>query len=176
MRGEFIMKNEEVLDARRYKKVPDILEKVLGEQEYQGCKMDFDPDASPSAIEYYKIIYKDSALKMMSEFDFEKLERRILKDKIRLLVCLSSGSDYRNNDRFGPKFKLGGDIDFNFNEKKVSKLRKLLSEKNQNKLDECSIRHHTLRNMSLIASTGRLNVLKNGLYVNNGSIAWGGPI
>lgn len=132
----------------------------------------FDPDSSPYAIEYFKKIYGNSDWKLIDEFDFNNLEKTSnRKGFSRLHIRLNHESSYRNTGMFWMKFKLSGDTEFNFNENKEKYLRKKnMSVENKKLLEECSSKHHTLLNMSLLPTTGSLNVLKSRLSVPNDGV------
>lgn len=71
-------------------------------------------------------------------------------------------------DEGGPNFKLAGDCDFNFNEKKFELFKELLSEKDIPLLEECCRNHHQFHNFSLMPITGGMNNFKGCLRVKSG--------
>lgn len=159
----------------------DLYEKVADIQDYKGKRTYFDPDSSPLAIEYYKLIYKNH-FKLYNELDFTNLHLSYQKEKEtdityrRLHVQLNESSKYMKkvtmeNDiiQLVPTFEISGDCDFNFNDNKYKLFSllfyddfdsihyKKLKDFNQNK-------HHSLINMSFMITTGGMNNFKGQFY------------
>lgn len=141
---------------------------VKDKQIYNNEEKPFDPDSSPEAIEYYKKIYKNH-FKLFSEFEAD--DSKVVKADdsddgkskrySRIHFKIKSNSKYLQE--FESEFKISGDIDFNFNEKKYEYFEPLLKEnKKYLKKLKCfrDNRHHSLINMSLMPTTGALNTIK----------------
>ncbi len=118
----------------------------------------YDVDSSPKAWEYYKIKYKDK--EKIQKYDFNNLENKGSKYFRKIAKC--------NTDENIP-YKLGGDCDFNFNEKKMKKFNNILAQYENDEreevekiLNECSNQHHTLKNFSLMQVVGNMQGRKNG--------------
>lgn len=108
---------------------------ILSEQEWRGEIYNFDPDSSPKAWEFYKVIYSPQLWPFWNEFDFdiEKFKRTYVNkngEKINRLHCgLKTDSKYFDNDSIGKLFKFSGDCSFNFNEIKCERFQNLLGKK-----------------------------------------------
>ncbi|WOV84730.1 hypothetical protein PGH26_02045 [Sporosarcina jeotgali] len=125
--------------------------------------VNYDVDSSPLAWEHYKKVYDTKQWPLIAKFDLNNIRLRRFKHEnityTRLLVRIKIDSSSFNEERKWSKFTLGGDCDFNFNEKKVSKFKKILGESNE-LLNYCSRRHHTLLNFSIMPATGGMNSFK----------------
>lgn len=146
-----------------------ILNGVVSDLElFNGKKEYFDPDSSLYAMKHYKEAYERNNWKLINEFDFENLKYLFPDSEfLRLYVPLKKDSNYRKQGIFWNKFTLSGDIDFNFNDKKVKIYNKLLTNENIKLLEFCNSSHHKLLNMSLLPATGKLNNLKGHLFVES---------
>lgn len=166
--------------------------KIIKENQYYCGKMfSFDPDSSPAAWEYYKEIYpSDGYLKEKYNFDelvfckFCKYSRR-KKDgynykneaetsgKLNRLFVLSKQTEIKYEggiQYFKPDYRLGGESDFNFNEKKYELFKNIINNdmtasarKKENalyQLEKCHKTHHTVLNFSLMESLGNLQGVK----------------
>ncbi len=167
------------------------MEVIKENQYYCGKILSFDPDSSPAAWEYYKEIYpSDGYLKEKYNFDefvfykFCKYSRRKEDDynykneaetsgKGNRLFVLSKQIEMKYEggiQYFKPDYRLSGECDFNFNEKKCKLLKNIIDndvsasdceKKNAlEQLKKCHQRHHTLSNFSLMQSVGDLQGFK----------------
>lgn len=137
-------------------------------QLFNGEKEYFDPDSSLHAMKHYEETYERNNWKLINEFDFKNLKCLFPDSEfLRLYVPLKKDSNYRKQGMFWNKFTLSGEIDFNFNDKKVKVFSKLLTNENVKLLKFCNAGHHKLLNMSLLPATGKLNNLKGHLFVEN---------
>lgn len=147
------------------KKSNNILDKIISDNEYTSTYVEieneYEPDSSPIAWKYYKIMYGDmidegqgisSAIRIQGLFNYKKksIEQETYGD-------LELG-----------KIALAGDCVFNFNEKKVKGFKKLLNAEKkdhdlQNKLRLCEKMHHSPYNFSLMPVTGGMNNQKRSL-------------
>ncbi|WP_461226119.1 hypothetical protein [Lacticaseibacillus suihuaensis] len=173
-------------------------------EDYQEFKysLPFDPDSSPEAFKYYRNIYpKAWTGSWMNDAFFSHSEETndngygrtdnrymsetiivthpVVRDKLhRIYVYIRKDSHLAEKDKLWSEFKLGGDTDFNFNDKKIPIYYNILSSQ---KLDDSSIlkkaaelktevlnfhkNQHVLINMSLMPTSGSMNILKGGLFV-----------
>lgn len=163
------------------------MEVIKENQYYCGKMLSFDPDSSPAAWEYYKEIYpSDGYLKENYNFDelvFCKYSSR--KDgynykneaetpgKVNRMVALSKQTKIKYEDDiqyFKPDYRLSGECDFNFNEKKYELFKNIINNdmtasvrKKENaryQLEKCHKTHHTVLNFSLMQSVGNLQGVK----------------
>ena len=94
-----------------------------------------------------------------SYIDNEKL-KKCRQFECRPLIC--SKDCYKPETKEGCVFHLGGDCDFNFNQKKKKLFEKFLQDDEIGKalLELCLERHHSLANFSIIPTTGGLQCVK----------------
>jgi hypothetical protein len=127
----------------------------------------YEPDSSPLAWEHYKWVYTSKHWPLITEFDLTNIatysdlygyEKKNVK-YTRLLAGIKQTSPYSIEGKLWSKFTLGGECDFNFNNKKVTQFKKILGESNEF-LEYCSGKHHTLLNFSIMAATGGMNNFK----------------
>ncbi|WP_208559154.1 hypothetical protein [Marinilactibacillus kalidii] len=142
------------------------LTKVISdEQQWDGELIEFDPDSSPEAWSFFKKIYTEDQLPFISEFDTEKLKLTKNNEARRLAIGLKPGSYLAEEGKFWPKFRIAGDCDFNFDEKKVEQFESILkNSENIKLLSDCAEMHHTVLNFSFMPITGRMNNLKGSLH------------
>lgn len=140
---------------------------------------DFDFDASPDVFEKYLILYKDTKISKL--FDFNKLDLTGKRTKTNPVMRISA---YLNDDEaikiFNKRisFAISGDTIFNFNEKKIYRINTFLNSISTsldlnyiNKIkDICIIKNHSLQNLSLMIQTGGINNVKGTKYKNNKDI------
>ena len=133
-------------------------------------------DSSKEAWNYYKEIYTEKHWPLIKEFNMEEVitceERNKKKPKeiLRYRSYIKKNSSYISV--FGSEFSLGGDCDFNFNEKKVHLFQKLIMDfpEHKDKLRRCCSMHHNELNFSLMPTTGAMNNLKGSTYFNSNNI------
>lgn len=168
----------------------DLCKLVEPQQEWKGESITFDPDSSPEAWKFYISVYDDGFLK---EYDFENLcfyeyvEKGEFKGKYttklddskqysRLnaikkdAVCLDDKHLY-----YEPCLRLSGETDFNFNGKKYEKIKNIIKEDREllASLEDCSEKHHTLQNFSLMQTVGNMQRLKSrGLRIGPDDYEW----
>lgn len=166
----------------------DVNKKIEKYYNYEGKERYFEPDSSPVAYEYYKLIYPaDGYLK--KNFDFSKPVFSLYsKDSRRedgfnyknaattcnnRLFVLLKGTESKlinNVEHFRSNYKLGGECDFNFNDIKCKLFKEIIEndltasdcekKKAQKKLKECHQKHHTLLNFSVMQVVGNLQGFK----------------
>jgi len=130
----------------------------------------YDPDSSPEAWTYYKTVYKMDRWDLLKGFDMEN--RRSVKNKAddgkiywreQSQITITSAYYGDGKGKIGPVFKLGGETDFNFNEKKLLLLTSIANNNAEAiaSLAECAKRHHMLVNFSLIAVSGNMQGQKS---------------
>ncbi|WP_022770400.1 hypothetical protein [Butyrivibrio sp. NC2007] len=136
-------------------------------------KIRFDPDSSPDAWIHYKKYYIEGEKPL--DYDFNTLHflsYRNERNKIwyedkpntygtnRLYAVQKARSNWSENDItcFGSGLALGGDCDFNFNEKKCSLFKAIIDEDSKlcEMLECCTKMHHTVLNFSLMQKTGNM--------------------
>jgi hypothetical protein len=145
----------------------DYYEQIKSEQN----GINYDPDSSPRAWEYYRHYYSSNHWKLLDVFDINNVNtyNRLFGTSYdegqykRLLAPISKGDEYSKSvNMFWKKFTLGGETDFNFNQGKIALFKAILGDSEENKeiLEECQRKHHTVVNFSLMAATGGLNIYK----------------
>ena len=152
-----------------------------------GQNICFDPDSSPLAWEHYAKVYRDTldhfyGYDLENPLFFENLYKTrfwrpagfsyvnvpLSKDNRLFALPKESTSPYTDSntgwDYYAPTQRLGGDTDFNFNEKKFRFFANLLSgteyEEQIDTLKLCQKMHHTLVNFSLMPAMGGLQIFK----------------
>ncbi|MDR2714096.1 MAG: hypothetical protein LBB42_00980 [Coriobacteriales bacterium] len=121
----------------------------------------YDPDSSPKAWEdYYRKAYTVEHWSLLDEFDMENPKRYSNEGYSRLRIHLKNNSPKKASGEFWKLFSIGGETDFNFNADKKKKFEKLLDGHGKDLLEECVRSHHTLKNFSLMASTGNMQGVK----------------
>lgn len=127
---------------------------------------EYDPDSSPLAWKHYKEIYTRSKCEIFEEFDTENFIISKSKGYRRLLAPLKIDSDFKQKGKFWPKFKMGGDTDFNFNWKKREVYKKIIGNNIEllELLNSCCRHHHSLANFSIMPVSGRLNNFKGSMF------------
>ena len=161
----------------------DLYKKIPKKQVWNKKEIRFDPDSSPLAWKHYKKYYQNS----FKDYDFDNLyffkftgfnspyidtntdDKYFYKNKEdnsnnRLFIIKKDS--YINKDNsvyyFSTDLRLGGDVDFNFNNQKLKLYKEIINNDKYllNKLDECSKMHHTVVNFSLMQSVGNLQKVK----------------
>ena len=173
--------------------------KKISELQKQGPKtIRFDPDSSPDAWEHYQQFYSHNKY-LSNHYDFQKQFFYNHYDKVGLKTGyynglkwfnyvnqpLHSSSEYNrlfvlkkgtktesseSNEFIAAANRLGGDCDFNFNEKKSSlfleiiKSDSIASQREKDnaiqQLSKCIDMHHTLLNFSLMQAMGNMQKFK----------------
>lgn len=169
--------------------------KITDVQQWNEKIIEFDPDSSPAAWEFYKQFYSGN-IYLNKNYDFQKLVFYNCYDTVGLKRGYFDGIEWlnyvnkpiKNSNRLyilpkGTKTeylynieyiiateRIGGDCDFNFNEKKYSLFLDLIKndtkvlqdEKNVavQQLERCRNMHHTLLNFSLIQAIGNMQAFK----------------
>lgn len=138
--------------------------KICSKQYWKKSEYEFDPDSSPISWSFYNEAYKN--LDLLKSFNIQNLNFT----GGRLLSKVKKDSDLSKECELWANFKLGGDCDFNFNEKKLKLFKKILSSDLNYKLIEtlnyCSNMHHKPLNFSLMPVTGSINNLKGNLHID----------
>lgn len=173
-------------------------EKVEKKQNLNNMVLHFDPDSSPIAWEHYKKYYTDdfwrvydinSPIFFNNVFDNntngfrygKKNEKENtwynyvdspIQEKNRL-IAITVPTDFIEDEYSGCKFysarlRLGGEVDFNFNEKHTRDFKDLIFKENNtenreeclNLLERCEETHHTFLNFSLMQSMGDMQGFK----------------
>lgn len=166
-------------------------EKIECNQEWNNEKVNFDVDSSPRAWEHYRMFYSKK-IKENYDFDrlfyythYRNLEgikcgyitngvwynyaNQINNTKNNRLYALhtSAKKETEETDRgkiewCGATRRLGGECDFNFNEKKYELFKQLIENNEQAKiqLDRCKEMHHTFLNFSLMEAIGGMQSFK----------------
>ena len=138
-------------------------------------------DSSRETWKYYKDIYTEKHWTLIKEFDLEKVltyeerNRKPPKEIIRYCSYIKAESSYKN--KFGSEFSLGGECDFNFNEKKKCQFEKLLQRNSSTKeleeqLELCCSMHHNKLNFSVMPTTGGMNNFKGKVYFDESKIKY----
>ncbi|PKE62224.1 hypothetical protein [Macrococcoides caseolyticum] len=141
----------------------DLRKKIEVTQFFNGETLDFDPDSSPETFEYYINIYKNH-FNLLNEFDTDDYIKTSTDCIKRLHFPIKEDSILRSD--LGNLFKISGDCDFNFNEKKFYLFVFLLTDNDEylRKLNDFyKNRHHSLINMSIMPTTGGLNLVKGNI-------------
>lgn len=173
--------------------------KKISEMQKQGVQIiRFDPDSSPAAWMYYQQFYSHNKY-LSTHYDFQKQFFYNYYDKVGLKTGyfdglewfnyvnkpLYSSSEYNrlfvlqkgtkteyseNNEFIVAANRLGGDCDFNFNEKKYPLFQEIIEsdsiashrEKDNaiQQLSKCKEMHHTLLNFSLMQAIGNMQKFK----------------
>jgi hypothetical protein len=159
-------------------------------QEYRNQKLRFDPDSSPEAWKHYKEYYLGNS-KLRANYDFNRLffyncykdvgqktgyknngtwfnytnSPLAHKSKYNRLFALENQAEiayYENIEYCGKRSRIGGDCDFNFNEKKYKLFEGIIGDNKiaLQQLNRCSEMHHTLINFSLMQALGDMQGLK----------------
>lgn len=136
--------------------------KIDSEQCLNGIKLDFEPDSSPMAWEHYRKYYS------FPDYDFDNLcfynHCKEVKNKYFVNKPKSEGNRLYalakntiiENGFCESTTRLGGDTDFNFNNKKAILFRRIIGNDSGilAQLDRCVNKHHTLVNFSLMQAMG----------------------
>lgn len=173
--------------------------KKISEMQKQGTQIiRFDPDSSPAAWVHFQQFYSDNKY-LRADYDFQKQFFYNYYDKAGLKTGYFDGvewfnyvnkplqnySEYNrlfilqkgtktekleNNEVIVATNRLGGDCDFNFNEKKYSLFLEIIKndsmasqqEKDNaiQQLSRCKDMHHTLLNFSLMQAIGDMQKFK----------------
>lgn len=140
-----------------------------------------DADSSITAWKYYRSIYTENHWPLIKEFDLKNIctyeERNKIPTKgiVRYRAYINTNSPYIN--LFGSEFSLGGECDFNFNEKKKKQFQKILNENSSSKeieakLEKCCGMHHNELNFTLMPTTGGMNNFKGTVYFDENMIKY----
>ncbi len=147
-----------------YKRYLDPLRKEIKTKQ---LGIEYDPDSSPEAFEHYKRVYVPEFCSPMDKFDWSNIDTRnhLLNENYentfeRLYIKIK-------NDAMGlgDGFLLGGETDFNFNEKKFAYFMQILQQekarhKDFEKLQFCQKNYHSVVNFSLMPATGAMGNFK----------------
>ncbi len=158
-------------------------------QDYEQGSFHFEPDSSPAAYEYYKLIYpSDGFLKQNFNFDNPvfslssgrkngfnyKNAAKTCNNRLFVLLKGTNSMDINGVKYFEPNYKLGGECDFNFNKMKYESFQKIINrdmkasecdkENARKHLENCSQMHHSLLNFSLMQVMGNLQCVKGRNY------------
>ena len=165
--------------------------KIAIHQEWNGQTIRFDPDSSPAAWEHYKKYYIENDQCVLGNYNFEKLNLyNYYKDvgnksglfknnewknyinspfnnskRYNRLFALSNNTktECENSKEYcGASSRLGGECDFNFNDKKQTLFKAIIcgDKAAEEKLEKCSKNHHTLINFSLMQGMGNMQSVK----------------
>lgn len=108
-------------------------------QDYEQGSFHFEPDSSPAAYEYYKLIYpSDGYLKQNFNFGNPvfslssgrkdgfnyKNAAKTCNNRLFVLLNGTKSRDIKGVKYFETNYKLGGECDFNFNKKKYKLFQK----------------------------------------------------
>lgn len=129
--------------------------------------VEYDPDSSPMAFKHYRRVYTSEHCPLMTNFDWSNVNTRnhLLNENYenafkRLYIKVSN-----DTMGLGDSFLLGGETDFNFNEKKFPVLMQILERgkarhKDFEKLQFCKRNYHSVVNFSLMPATGAMGNFK----------------
>lgn len=167
---------------------------ISDEQLYRDKSYHFDPDSSPEAWEYYRKCYTVEKWGSLKQYNLNELHffeyfngdyvdaplsfynrLNALPNEAEVTVPENNGYRFYKATR-----RLAGETDFNFNDIKYSRYKKMLFEqymknevdqetlhKNFEKLDKCNQMHHTVLNFSLMQVMGNMQGIKSkGLFLN----------
>lgn len=164
-------------------------QKVEENQKLGDEEICFEPDSSPKAWGHYQQYYKQGVLEKSYDFSktvfYNKYDKVGLKSgykygrewinyvnkplnkkiKNRLFILKENTKMYEDesgNQYIEPAFRLGGECDFNFNQKKYVLFKEIIgnNKKLLEKLECCKDMHHTLLNFSLMQSMGNMQGFK----------------
>lgn len=147
-----------------YKKYLDPFRKEIKTKQ---SGIEYDPDSSPKAFEYYKRSYISEFCSPIDKFDWLNVDTRnhLLNESYendfeRLYVKIQD-----DTMGLGNNFLLGGETDFNFNEQKSIYLMQILKQKrvrhkDVEKLQFCQDNYHSVVNFSLMPATGAMGNFK----------------
>lgn len=164
---------------------------VPAKQLYNGEYCDFDLDSSPIAWEYFAYVYACEGSVLFSTYDITNRHGlRLLLDNNKTVVnhptnhanritaSILDGAKVERTVRAGREklvgdfSRLGGECDFNFNAFKTDIFTKKIAKCTistegeklaiQRKLEQCTSRHHSLFNFSLMQVAGGLQLVKQG--------------
>lgn len=118
-------------------------------------------DSSPETWnDLFLKVYRD---RFDALFDFNNLSDVGTNPECkRIYARLNFNKNPDLQDKFA-HFKVAGDCDFNFNDKKVKIFEKILGETNNDLLKKCHEHHHSFCNFSFMPITGGLNNSKGTL-------------
>lgn len=131
--------------------------------------INYDPDSSPEAWEYYKKFYTPEYWEIFGLIDFDKLyplNPREVNPKnhtttkikyIRKISMIKIDSCNVYSEDFEKHFKIGGDTVFNFSKDfRINMSKKILKDDKEQliALEKCINYHHTILNFCLIPVTG----------------------
>ena len=137
--------------------------------------MNVEFDSSMDAWKYFQKVYKEENWSLIKEFDMaspmtygekHKKSKESQPELSRYLCWIKEDSEKIKD--FGKYFSFGGDCDFNFNDKKKSKFKKIANESEEltKQLQFCCSKHYSYENLSIMPATGGLNILKGRLYLD----------
>ena len=98
-----------------------------------------------------------------SIFNFEELDDSETSAKCKRWYIKIDENKQPELKKKYPKFKVAGDCDFNFNDKKVRLFEKFLLKEDMELLKVCHDNHHELWNFSFMPITGAMNNTKGCL-------------
>lgn len=167
---------------------------ISDDQLYRDKSYHFDPDSSPEAWEYYRKCYTVEKWESLKQYNlnephfFEYFNGDYVDAPLSFynrLNAIPNEAEVTVTENNGYRFykatrRLAGETDFNFNDIKYSRYKKMLFEqymknevdietlhKNFGKLDKCKQMHHTVLNFSLIQVMGNMQGFKSkGLFLN----------
>ena len=171
--------------------------KLINSSASDKANVQYDPDSSPAAWQHYKKFYSSNKY-LREHYNFDELFFYNKYDTVGLKAGYFNSDNgkwynYVNKPKPGynrkyvlekeakiktvkdtefimPANRLGGDCDFNFNEKKCDAFRALIDndvasnqeekKKARKQLEHCRNMHHTLINFSLMQAIGNLQEFK----------------
>ena len=152
--------------------------KIDSKQNWNGKDLNFDPDSSPEAWEHYRKYYSFSNYDFNNLFFYNSWKEVGLnqgykyKSKWLNYINQPKNQDNRlyaleNNTIIKENYceasaRLGGETDFNFNDKKVNLFQKIIGNDSDalKQLKICKDNYHTLVNFSLMQSMGNMQAYK----------------
>lgn len=154
-------------------------------QKFRNQFYKFDIDSSPEVFELYDKIYQDSVIKDQYSVSCPKFFRFISHENgyidapdpdnnsVNRLYALPVNPPVRGHNKsykmYDPVDRLSGDCFFNFNMKKVNKLKNIQGI-DMEKLLYCVSMHHSIYNMVLLQTVGNIqNRKQKGLKKSDGS-------
>lgn len=112
----------------------------------------------------YRIVYRNFFANI---FDFENISDTETSAKCKRFYAKINKEKNLELRKKYPKFKMAGDCDFNFNDKKIELVKKFLRDEDYGLLKSCHDNHHELWNFSFMPITGGMNNIKGRLRSAN---------
>ncbi len=166
-------------------------------QQWCSRDIEFDPDSSPNVWQHYKRVYNDyfgktykidqpcfcsyvlskeckvedisCGYKYNGEwYNYVDKPYKNCSNRLYAISREASCKEYNGHNYYKTELRLGGDTDFNFNEKHFPYIEWVLCreedlnvrEKSLSILEECKKKHHTFVNFSLMQAVGRMQNFK----------------